>query len=445
MSMPSVQSAPRASACERLEAALSRIADPERQGAMVFTEVYAEEARFAAAASDRRAAAGRSLGPLDGRIVSVKALFDVAGDVTAAGSSILRGLPAAGRDSRAVARLRAAGAVIVGRTHMTEFAFSAVGINPHYGNPGNPHDRSRVPGGSSSGAAISVIDGMAEIALGSDTGGSLRIPAALSGAVGFKPSAGRLPSEGAFPLSPTLDVIGPIAANVADAALLDSILSDGDVPDGDLGPLAPLPLAGQSFLVPRGRLFDGMEPAVADAFEEALDRLRAAGAQVVDGSIEAELDALAELDRIGVFTAIELAATLADLGITSLDGIDPKTRARIEAGGKAPAADYVRMQRRRAALIRRMDERLTRHPVLLLPTVPMTAPPIAEVLDDAAFHRVNLALLRNTRVANLFDLPAISLPIPVDGLPVGLMAMGRRGSDRSLLGIAAGIESALPG
>lgn len=440
MSMPSVQSAPDASACDRLEAALSRIADPERQGTMVFTEIYAEEARSAAAASDRRAAAGRSLGPLDGRIVSVKALFDVAGDATAAGSSILRGRPAAGRDARAVARLRAAGAVIVGRTHMTEFAFSAVGINPHYGNPGNPHDRSRVPGGSSSGAAISVVDGMAEIALGSDTGGSLRIPAALSGAVGFKPSAGRLPSEGAFPLSPTLDVIGPIAANVADAALLDSILSDADP-----APLASVSLAGQSFLVARGRLFDGIEPAVAVAFEAALDRLRAAGAQVVDGSIEAELDALAELDRIGVFTAIELAATLADLGITALDGIDPKTRARIEAGGKVPAADYVRMQHRRAALIRLMDERLTRHPVLLLPTVPMTAPTIADVLDDAAFHRVNLALLRNTRVANLFDLPAISLPVPADGLPVGLMAMGRRGSDRSLLGIAAGIEAALVG
>ncbi|PWC51588.1 amidase [Azospirillum sp. TSA6c] len=438
--MPSVQPAPHASACDRLEAALSRIADPERQGAMVFTEIYAEEARSAAAASDRRAAAGRSLGPLDGRIVSVKALFDVAGDATAAGSAILRGRPAAGRDARAVARLRAAGAVIVGRTHMTEFAFSAVGINPHYGNPGNPHDRSRVPGGSSSGAAISVVDGMAEIALGSDTGGSLRIPAALSGAVGFKPSAGRLPSDGAFPLSPTLDAIGPIAAKVADAALLDSILSDGNP-----APLAPLSLVGQSFLVARGRLFDGTEPAVAAAFEAALDRLRAAGAQVVDGSIEAELDALAELDRIGVFTAIELAATLADLGITALDGIDPKTRARIEAGGKAPAADYVRMQHRRAALIRLMDERLTRHPVLLLPTAPMTAPTIADVLDDAAFHRVNLALLRNTRVANLFDLPAISLPVPADGLPVGLMAMGRRGGDRSLLGIAAGIEAALLG
>ncbi|WP_042702459.1 amidase [Azospirillum sp. B506] len=438
MSTPTMSPASPASASDRLEAALARIADPQRQGALVFTDIYAEEARAAAAASDRRATAGRTLGPLDGRIVSVKGLFDVAGDTTAAGSAILRGRPAAGRDARAVARLRAAGAVIVGRTHMTEFAFSAVGINPHCGNPGNPRDRSRVPGGSSSGAVISVVDGMAEMALGSDTGGSLRIPAALSGAVGFKPTGGRLPAAGAFPLSATLDVIGPIAASVADAALLDSILSDGDP-----APFGALPLAGQSFLVPRGRLFDGVEPAVAAGFEAALDRLRAAGAHIVDGSIEAELDALAELDRIGVFTAIELAATLADLGITAFDGIDPKTRARIEAGGKAPAADYVRMQRRRAALIRLMDERLIRQPVLLLPTVPLTAPAIADVLDDASFHRVNMALLRNTRIANLFDLPAISLPVPTDGLPVGLMAMGRRGSDRSLLGIAAGIENAL--
>ncbi len=434
----SVSAIPHPSASDRLEAALARIADPERQGAMVFTEIYADAARAAAAASDRRAAAGRPLGPLDGRIVSVKALFDVVGDTTAAGSAILRGRPAARRDAHAVARLRAAGAVIVGRTHMTEFAFSAVGINPHYGNPGNPRDRSRVPGGSSSGAVISVVDGMAEIAVGSDTGGSLRIPAALSGAVGFKPTSGRLPAEGAFPLSPSLDVIGPVAATVADAALLDSILGDSDP-----APLAPLPVAGQSFLVPRWRLFDGIEPAVAAAFEAALDRLRAAGAHIVEGSIDAELDALADLDRIGVFTAIELAATLAELGITALDGIDHKTRARIEAGGRTPAADYVRMQRRRADLIRLMDERLARHPVLLLPTVPLTAPAIADVLDDAGFHRVNLLLLRNTRIANLFDVPAISLPVPSAGLPVGLMAMGRRGSDRSLLGIAAGLEAAL--
>jgi aspartyl-tRNA(Asn)/glutamyl-tRNA(Gln) amidotransferase subunit A len=433
-----VSAIPHPSASDRLEAALARIADPERQGAMVFTDVYADEARAAAAASDRRAAAGRPLGPLDGRIISVKALFDVAGDTTTAGSAILRGRPTARRDAHAVARLRAAGAVIVGRTHMTEFAFSAVGINPHYGNPGNPRDRSRVPGGSSSGAVISVVDGMAEIAVGSDTGGSLRIPAALSGAVGFKPTSGRLPTEGAFPLSASLDVIGPVASTVADAALLDSILGDGDP-----APLVPLPVAGQSFLVPRWRLFDGIEPAVAAAFEAALDRLRAAGAQIIEGSIDAELDALAELDRIGVFTAIELAATLAELGITALDGIDPKTRARIEAGGRTPAADYVRMQRRRADLIRLMDERLARHPVLLLPTVPLTAPAIADVLEDAAFHRVNLLLLRNTRIANLFDVPAISLPVPSAGLPVGLMAMGRRGSDRSLLGIAAGLEAAL--
>ncbi|WP_372394902.1 amidase [Azospirillum sp. HJ39] len=436
MSVPSTP--PTSSA--RLEAALGRIADPDRQGSLVFTEIYAEDARAAAAASDRRAAAGRPLGPLDGRIVSVKALFDVAGDTTAAGSAILRDRPAARYDARAVARLRAAGAVIVGRTHMTEFAFSAVGLNPHLGNPGNPRDRSRVPGGSSSGAVISVVDGMAEIAVGSDTGGSLRIPAALSGAVGFKPSSGRLPAEGAFPLSPTLDVIGPVAATVADAALIDAVLAD-TVP-GE-GSLTPAPLAGQSFLVPRGRLFDGVEPAVSDAFEAALDRLRVAGAHVADGSIEAELDALAGLDRIGVFTAIELAGTLADLGIASLDGIDPKTRARIEAGGKTPAADYVRMQRRRAGLIGLMDERLSRQPFLLLPTVPLTAPAIADTAEDAAFHRVNMALLRNTRVANLFDLPAISLPVPAAGLPVGLMAIGRRGSDRSLLGIAAGMEAAL--
>ncbi len=426
------------SASNRLEAALARIADPVRQGALVFTSLYPQEARAAATASDRRLAEGRSLGPLDGRIVSIKGLFDVAGETTAAGSVILRTQPIARRDARVVARLRAAGAVIIGKTHMTEFAFSAVGVNPHGGNPGNPQDRTRVPGGSSSGAVVSVMDGMAEIGIGSDTGGSLRIPAALSGAVGFKPSSGRLPVEGAFPLSPTLDVIGPIARSVADAALADAVMSDGD--------LSPLPVVGPeglSFLIPRGRLFDGLEAGVAAAFENAVDRLISAGAHIVDGSIEEELDALGALDRVGVFTAIELMATLTDLGISSLDGTDPKTRARIERGGHTSAADYVRMVRRRHDLLLRMDARLTRNPVLLLPTVPLTAPTIAETQEDETFHRVNMALLRNTRVANLFDLPAVSLPIATEGLPVGLMAMGRRGSDRTLLSIAAGLERAL--
>ena len=216
------------SAVARLEAALARIRSPEAKN--VFTGVFEDSARWEAESADRRAAAGVIRGPLDGRIVSVKALFDVAGTVTSSGSAVLRGLPPAVEDAEVVKRLRAAGAIVIGKTQMTEFAFSALGTNPHDGTPGNPRDRQRVPGGSSSGAVVSVIDGMADIAIGSDTGGSLRIPAALSGAVGFKPTSGFVPTTGAFSLSSSLDTIGPIASNVEDCFVADQVLSGESAP-----------------------------------------------------------------------------------------------------------------------------------------------------------------------------------------------------------------------
>ncbi|MFT4192205.1 MAG: amidase family protein, partial [Comamonas sp.] len=198
----------------RLEQALAAIDAAGAEGLRIFTRVYAERARAEAQAADQRAALGLSLGPLDGRLVSVKDLFDVAGEPTTAGSALLRGAAPAARDAEAVRRLRAGGAVIVGKTNMTEFAFSGLGLNPHYGTPGNAHDATRIPGGSSSGAGVSVARGMAEIAIGSDTGGSIRIPSALNGLVGFKPTRARVPLAGAFPLSFTLDTLGPLATSV---------------------------------------------------------------------------------------------------------------------------------------------------------------------------------------------------------------------------------------
>jgi aspartyl-tRNA(Asn)/glutamyl-tRNA(Gln) amidotransferase subunit A len=227
----------RLSAVERLDRALARIRTPSGERSKAFTAVFESSARREAEASDERAAAGVTYGPLDGRIVSVKALLDVAGTTTSAGSAMLRGLAPAVDDAVVVKHLRAAGAVIVGKTQMTEFAFSALGTNPHDGVPGNPRDRERAPGGSSSGAVVSVVDGMAEIAVGSDTGGSIRIPAALSGAVGFKPTSGRVSTTGAFSLSSTLDTIGPIASNVADCAAADQVLS-GQVSSGTLRVIA---------------------------------------------------------------------------------------------------------------------------------------------------------------------------------------------------------------
>jgi aspartyl-tRNA(Asn)/glutamyl-tRNA(Gln) amidotransferase subunit A len=429
----------RISAVDRLDVALARIRAPEAEGAKVFTAVFESSARSEAKAADERARAGASRGPLDGHIVSVKALFDIAGMTTSSGSAVLRGLPPAIEDGVVVRNLRAAGAVIVGKTQMTEFAFSALGTNPHDGVPGNPRDRKRAPGGSSSGAVVSVIDGMADIAIGSDTGGSLRIPASLSGAVGFKPTSGRIPTAGAFSLSSSLDTIGPIALSVADCAAADQVLS---------GQVSPSPLRAASpgtfrLIVARGRLFERCETEVRDAFESTVQQLRSHDVQVEDGSMDSALDDLAQIDKIGMFPSIELGATLRDLGITSLDGIDPKTRIRIEGGAGILATNYVRMTRARQAAIRSFESAFSENDVFIVPTTPIRAPLLSSVTEDAAFHEANGLVLRNPRVANLLDCPSISLPLPINGLPAGLMLIGRRNSDRRLLEIASCIESML--
>ncbi|PPQ17230.1 amidase [Bradyrhizobium sp. AC87j1] len=425
------------SAVARLETALARIHPPQAKN--VFTTVLADSARWEAEAADRRSAAGASRGPLDGRIVSVKALFDVAGTVTSSGSDVLRHLPPAVEDAEVVKRLRAAGAIVIGKTQMTEFAFSALGTNQHDGTPGNPRDRARAPGGSSSGAVVSVIEGMADIAIGSDTGGSIRIPASLSGAVGFKPTSGFVPTAGTFSLSSTLDTIGPIASNVEDCFVTDQVLS---------GEIAPSRLKGASpgtfrLIVARGRLFHRCESDVLDAFENAMERLRRGGLQIKDGSIESALDDVAKIDKIGTFPSIEVGATLRSLGLGELDGVDLRTRVRIEAGAGVLGTDYVRMVRLRQAAIQSFEKCFGNNEVFILPTTPIRAPLLSSVAADAAFHELNGLVLRNPRVANLLDCPSVSLPLPFDGLPVGLMLVGRRNSDRRLLEIASCIEATL--
>src|SRR6266545_3162516 len=256
---------------DRLEAALARIAEPEGEGARACLTVYAQSARDAADAADARARSGFPLGPLDGAVVSIKDLFDVAGEPTRAGSTVLAAAPAVARDAPVVRRLRAAGAVIIAKTNMTEFAFSGIGLNPHYGTPGNPADRSRIPGGSSCGAAVAVADAMCETAIGTDTGGSTRIPAALCGIVGFKPSQWRLPTQGAFPLSFTLDSIGPMARNVADCALADAVMAAQEP-----RPLEPARLAGLRFGVAQGLPMKDLDRDVAREFAAATARLQSA-------------------------------------------------------------------------------------------------------------------------------------------------------------------------
>src|SRR5262245_42246592 len=416
---------------DRLEEALASIANPKGEGARACLTVYSRAAQAAADASDARARAGVTLGPLDGTIISIKDLFDVAGEPTRAGSKVLADAPPPAADAPVVRRLRAAGSVIVAKTNMTEFAFSILGLNPHYGTPGNPADRTRVPGGSSSGGAVAVADGMCEIAIGSDTGGSVRAPAAFCGIVGFKPSKFRVPTEGAFPLSYTLDSIGPMATTVAQCAAADTVMASEEP-----WALEPEPLEGLRLAIPQGRPLADLDKTVAARFADATGALRRAGVRVsdvqfspLDDMVKVNANAKSPITPIEAFAIHRerLAANGADY--------DPIVRNRIETARDVLAADYVALIRNREALVRAMDAELSDLDGLVLPTAPIVAPTIAEVSASLeAFIGKNTLGARNTNIINFFDLCAISLPIPRgEGLPVGLMLVARNGQDHKLL------------
>lgn len=424
---------------DRLERALGRINDPSGEGSRTFLTVYADPAREAADAANRRARLGRTLGPLDGVIVSIKDLFDVAGEPTRAGSTILAEGPAAKKDAPVVQRLRNAGAVIIGKTNMSEFAFTGVGANPHFGTPGNPADRTRVPGGSSSGAAVAVADGMCEISIGSDTGGSTRIPAALCGVVGYKPTKHRIPTEGAFPLSPTLDSIGPVARTVEACAKADAILAGEPVwlPE-------PADLSGVRLGVPQGMPLDEMDSTVSAQFDTAIGRLGQAGVRLSDVTLSKFFDEMARVQPTATIATVEAwhihRERIAERG----DDFDQIVRKRIETGNRVSDDQYAKMLKDRGALVSGIDLQLTEFDALLLPTTPIVAPVLADLCETSAFNTANRLLLRNTAIANFFDLCAISLPLPVaNDLPVGLMLFARRGMDRHLFAIAAAVERVL--
>jgi aspartyl-tRNA(Asn)/glutamyl-tRNA(Gln) amidotransferase subunit A len=429
------------SATERLEQALARIGDPKGEGARACLTVYRERAKAEAGAADARARNGISLGPLDGAIVSIKDLFDVAGEVTRAGSKVLaeEGKPAVS-DAPIVRRLRKAGAVIVAKTNMSEFAFTGVGANPHFGTPGNPADRARVPGGSSSGAAVAAADGMCDIAIGSDTGGSCRIPAALCGIVGWKPSRQRVPTEGAFPLSYSFDSIGSLARNVAACAAADAVMA-GEEPRT----LEPAPLAGLRLGIPQGMPLDALDETVGKAFPEAIDRLNKAGVRLT----EEKLPLIDEMTKLLNRTSIVVAEAYyihRELLARRGDSVDPIVRARIERGRDISAAYFIAAVRERDALIREMDARLADVDALVLPATTIVAPRMDEVAESQGFMDRNAKLLRNTTIGNFFDLCGISLPLPrAGGLPTGLMLMARNGHDRRLLRMAAAVERLFAG
>lgn len=427
-----------ASTRDRLEESLARIDDPSGEGSRTFLSLYPEAARAAADAADARARGGRQLGPLDGVIVSIKDLFDVAGETTRAGSTALHDGPPAATDAPIVQRLCNAGAVIVGKTNMSEFAFTGVGANPHYGTPGNPADRGRVPGGSSSGAAVSVADDMCEIAIGTDTGGSTRIPAALCGVVGYKPTKERVPTAGAFPLSPTLDSVGPLARSVEACARADAVLS------GELTwPLTPTELSGLRMGIPQGLPLDELDTEVARRFEEALSRLAQAGAHLLERKF-ALFDDMARVQSAATIATVEAYQIHKERIAARGDLYDPIIRRRIEGGSVVSSRDYAAMLDERRELVNAMDSQLADLEVMVLPTTPIVAPTMTEISDPRQFNEKNRLLLRNTAIANFFDLCAISLPMPAAaGLPAGLMLFARRGEDRRLFNIAASIERLL--
>ena len=428
----------RISSRQLTEQALERIADPAGEGARAFIKVYAESALAEADFSDRLRKSGAPRSLVDGLPVSVKDLFDVAGDVTRAGSKAFS--QKANEDAAAVRRLRAAGAVFVGRTNMVEFAFGTTGINPHYGTPRSPWDRKvgRVPGGSSSGAGVAQADGMCVMALGSDTRGSIRIPATFCGVTGFKPTARRVPREGAFPLSYTLDSIGPLANSLACCAAYDAVLAGER-----LAPLPELPAKGLRLLVPKSEVLEGLDREVEEAFQSALDRLGRAGAFITNKALPA-FDRQGEYFKGGGYAGAE-AYAIHRKNVERFSEYDPRVAKRVVLGKDLSAADYVDLGLLRAAFQREVEAALAPYDAFLLPTAPCIPPPIAEVdATDEAYFRWNTRILRIVGLVNFLDGCAASLPCHARAqAPVGLSVCGPAMSDRRILAVAAAVERAL--
>ena len=423
-----------------VEASLAAIADPAGEGKRAFITVDAVGALAAADHMDGLRRRGRAPSPFAGIPFSVKDLFDLAGEVTRAGSVVLKTAAPAKADAIAIARLKAQGFIVLGRTNMTEFAYSGVGLNPHYGTPRSAFDRAtgRIPGGSSSGSAVAVADGMCALGIGSDTGGSCRIPAAYNGITGFKPTASRVPTTGAFPLSASFDSVGPMANSVACCAIADAIMAGEPVE-----PLAAREPGSLRLAVLRDYVLDGLEDAVAKAFKRALSRLSAAGASLADLAF-AELRDLPAINGKGGIVAAEAwhvhRARIAAEG----SAYDRLVRTRMEMAEAISAADYLDYFLRRAAIKARFDALFQGFDAVIMPTVLNLPPPIAALAEDRDYLRYNAMSLRNTYVGNFLDGCALSLPMTEPGAaPAGLMLLAPGGHDRALLAAAAAVETVL--
>jgi aspartyl-tRNA(Asn)/glutamyl-tRNA(Gln) amidotransferase subunit A len=422
------------------EEALARIENPAGEGKRAFIKVWRQQALAAADASDAMRKAGLVPSPLAGIPVSIKNLCDVAGETTLAGSKALDDTPPATADAPVVARLRAAGAVIVGSTNMSEFAFSGVGYNPHYGTPGNPADRKRVPGGSSSGAAVSVGDRMAVAALGTDTGGSVRIPAAVCGITGFKPTARRVPIDGVVPLSTSLDSIGPLANSVECCAIVDAVFAAEPIAVPE-----PMPLSGLRLAVPRHFVMDELDAVVARAFERALQALGNKGVRVEHIDLP-QLNELPAINAKGGFAAAEAYAWHRELIARRGNVYDPLVAPRIRRGMEMSAADYIELLAKRIDLQRRVSATTANYDAVAMPTCAIVAPTLDEVATPDGFTKKNMLLLRNTTVGNFLDRCGISLPCHAAGeLPVGFMLMGEAMADKRVLAMARSVAPVVAG
>lgn len=425
------------------EQMLARIEDPAGEGSRAFVSWNRDRSLAEADASDTLRRAGVIPSPIAGLPISVKDLFDVAGERTMAASKTREDSDIAKTDSVTVARLRAAGAVIMGRTNLTEFAYSGIGINPNFNTPRNPWDREtgRIPGGSSAGAAVSVTDDMAAGAIGTDTGGSVRIPAALCGITGFKTTTGRIPLTGVFPLSQSLDSVGPLAPSVTCCALLDAVMRDAPVTVPDAFALTGLRLA-----VPQTYVLDDLDDRVATAFEGALSKLSAAGAQIMETPFTA-LNHMPDLLAHGGILGAEAWANHRKTLTTMGNLVDPRVRVRIQRGENLSAADLIDIRTQRAEMMADADRESAAFDALLMPTVPCVAPSIAEIeASDDLYGEMNPYILRNTTAGNLLDRCSLTLPCHKPGeAPVGLMVMGETGDDDRLVRVGLAVEAGLKG
>jgi aspartyl-tRNA(Asn)/glutamyl-tRNA(Gln) amidotransferase subunit A len=430
----------RTTARKLVEECIAGIADPSGEGQRTFIHVDKDAALEAADAMDHLRKAHAAPSRFAGIPVSIKDLFDIKGQVTRAGSRALEDSALAEKDAPVVARLRRAGFVVIGRTNMTEFAYSGIGINPHYGTPRSVWQRSvgHVPGGSSSGAAVSIADRMAYGALGTDTGGSCRIPAAYNGIVGYKPTQSRIPLDGGVPLSFSLDSYGPLANSVQCCATLDAVLADEPLPM-----VAPRPIKGMRLAVPVTVALDELDEAVAKTFQRNLATLSRAGALIEHIDVPEFLD-VGVMNARGGFAASESFAWHRYLLTSKGDVYDPRVSSRILRGEGLSAADYIDLLNARRSLIARIAVRLAPYDALVMPTTANTPPKIADLADDKAFTVANVRSLRNCTLINTIDGCAISLPAHREGeVPVGLMLAAAGGRDRCIFELAAGMENVI--